>query len=53
MTTHERKKGFFISFNYSQEALTEIDTFFRKTGKVIIPLTVRKILDEQLVKKLA
>ncbi|MGD0652620.1 MAG: DNA methyltransferase [Verrucomicrobiia bacterium] len=53
MTTHERKKGFFISFDYSQDALTEIDTFFRKTGKVIIPLTVREILDEQIAKKLA
>jgi hypothetical protein len=32
---------------------TEIDTFFRKTGNVIIPLTVRETLDEQLAKKLA
>jgi hypothetical protein len=33
--------------------MTEIDTFFRKTGKVIIPLTVREILDEQIAGKLA
>lgn len=32
---------------------TEIDGFFRKSGKVIVPLTVKEILDEQLAKKLA
>jgi hypothetical protein len=52
MTTHERKKGFFISFDYSQDALGEIDHFFRTTGKVIVPLTVREILDEQIARKL-
>lgn len=53
MTTHERTKGFFISFDYSTDALQEIDHFFRKTGKVIVPLTVREILDEQIARKLA
>lgn len=31
--------------------MTEIDHFFRKTGKVIVALTVREILDEQIAKK--
>jgi hypothetical protein len=31
----------------------ESDSFFRKSGGVIIPLTVQEILDEQLAKKLA
>jgi hypothetical protein len=53
MTTHERTKGFFISFDFSGDALTEIDFFFRKTGKVIVPLTVKEILEEHLAKKLA
>jgi site-specific DNA-methyltransferase (adenine-specific) len=53
MTTHERTKGFFVSFDFSTDALTEIDHFFRKTGKVIIPLTVKEILDEQIARKLA
>ena len=53
MTTHERTKGFFISFDYSADALQEIDFFFRKTGKIIVPLTVREILDEQIARKLA
>lgn len=53
MTTHERTKGFFISFDYSADALQEIDHFFRTTGKVIVPLTVREILEERIAQKLA
>ena len=53
MTTHDRTKGFFISFDYSTDAVQEIDHFFRTTGKIIIPLTVREILDEHLARKLA
>jgi hypothetical protein len=53
MTTQNRTKGFFVSFDFSSDALTEIDLFFRKTGKVIVALTVKEILEEQLAKKLA
>jgi DNA modification methylase len=53
MMTHERKKGFFISFDYSAEAVAEADQFFKKTGRMIIPLTVQEILDEQVSRKLA
>lgn len=53
MTREERTKGFFVGFDYSDDALTEIDRFFRQTGKVIVALTVREILEEQLAKKLA
>jgi hypothetical protein len=53
MARADRKKGFFVSFDYSSDALTEIDAFFRKSGRIIIPLTVREILDEQIAKKLA
>jgi hypothetical protein len=53
MRREDRKKGFFVAFDYSSDALTEIDAFFRKTGKVIIALTVREILEEQIAKKLA
>lgn len=53
MTREDRKKGFFVAFDYSSDALREVDGFFRKSGKIIIPLTVREILDEQLAKKLA
>ncbi len=53
MTRNDRKKGFFVSFDYSSDAMTEIGAFFRKSGRVIIPLTVREILDEQIAHKLA
>ena len=53
MTRNDRKKGFFVSFDYSSDALTEIGAFFRKSGRVIVPLTVREILDEQIAHKLA
>jgi hypothetical protein len=53
MMRSDRPKGFFVSFGYSSDATREIDAFFRKTGKVIVPLTVREILDEELAKKLA
>lgn len=53
MTREDRKKGFFVSFDFTDGALQEIDAFFRKSGRVIIALTVREILDEQLAKKLA
>jgi hypothetical protein len=47
------EKGFFVSFDYSGEALREIDRFFREEHRMIIPLTVREILDEDIAKKLA
>ena len=53
MMREERNKGFFVSFDYSSDALTEIDRFFRKSGKVIVPFTVGEILDEQIAQKLA
>ena len=53
MTREDRPKGFFVAFDNSADALTEIDRFFRKSGKVIVALTVREILDEQIAKKLA
>jgi hypothetical protein len=53
MTREDRTKGFFVGFDYSDDALREIDAFFRKCGKVIVALTVREILDEELARKLA
>ena len=53
MTTRDLKKGFFVSFDFSQEAIVEVGEFFKKTGKIIILLTVKEILEEQLAMKLA
>jgi hypothetical protein len=53
MMREQCEKGFFVSFDYTSDARTEADAFFRRTGKVIIPLTVKDILEEQLARKLA
>jgi site-specific DNA-methyltransferase (adenine-specific) len=53
MAREDRTKGFFVAFDYSADALAEIDAFFRRTGKSIIALTVKDILDEQIARKLA
>jgi len=53
MRRSKRDKGFFIAFNYSDDALREIDRFFKADHAVIVPLTVKEILDEQIAKKLA
>jgi site-specific DNA-methyltransferase (adenine-specific) len=53
MTRTDRTKGFFVSFDYSKDARTEIDAFFRKSGKIIIALTVDEILNEEIARKLA
>jgi len=53
MMRENRSKGFFISFAFTRDAITEIDAFFRREGRIIIPLTVREILDEEIASKLA
>jgi len=49
----DRIKGFFVGFAFSSDAFAEIGAFFKRSGKVIVPLTVREILDEQIAMKLA
>jgi DNA modification methylase len=53
MIREDRTKGFFVSFAYSSDAMTEIGRFFTQTGKVIVPFTVAEILDEHIAQKLA
>jgi DNA modification methylase len=53
MTREDRQKGFFAAFDYSADALHEIDAFFRKSGRAIVALTVKDILEEQIAYKLA
>ena len=52
MIRENRPKGFFVSFNFTRDALEEIGRFFRSEHRVIVPLTVREILDEQIAHKL-
>ena len=42
-----------VAFDFSSDALTEVDAFFRKEHKVIIPLMVKGILEENIARKLA
>ena len=53
MIREDRTKGFFVSFDYTSDAETKIGRFFKQTGKVIVPLTVAEILNEQIAQKLA
>ena len=53
MTSEDPSKGRFVAFDYSRDALREIDAFFRKSGKTIIGLTVCEILEEEIARKLA
>jgi len=53
MTGYDRTKGFLVLFDYSSDAVAQIGAFFRKSGKMIVPLTVREILDEEIATKLA
>ncbi len=48
-----RQKGFFISFDFTSDALREIDaTLPPPEHRVIVPLTVKEILDETIAQKL-
>jgi DNA modification methylase len=53
MMRENRTKGFFISFEFTSDALREIDAFFRREHRIIVPLTVREILEETIAMKLA
>lgn len=46
MMREERTAGFFVAFDYTNDAMSEIGDFFKRTGKIIRALTVQDILDE-------
>jgi len=46
------EQGFFVSFDFTSDALPEIESFFQRSHKVIVALTVKEILEEQIAKKL-
>jgi DNA modification methylase len=51
-----KQKGIFVSFDYTADALSEIRGFFKRTNCVIIPLTVRDLMEmdeTELAMKLA
>jgi hypothetical protein len=48
MMREERMLDYFVGFEFTGDALFEIDRFQRKEGREIKPLTVREILDEEV-----
>ena len=53
MMREDRPKGFFVSFDFTSDALHEISAFFKRTGKSIVPFTVQEILDDLIASKLS
>jgi hypothetical protein len=53
MMREERMLGYSVGFEFTGDALFEIDRFRRKEGREIKALTVREILDEEIARKLA
>jgi hypothetical protein len=51
MMREERMLGYFVGFEFTGDALFEIDRFRRKEGREIKALTVREILDEEVAQK--
>ena len=51
MQRKERKLGYFVGFDFTSDALFEIDRFRRTTDCEIKALTVREILDEEIARK--
>ena len=41
-------QGVFVSFDYTADALREVDRFFREEQRLIIPLTVKSILNDEI-----
>jgi hypothetical protein len=52
MMRTKRKKGFFVGFDFSSDALREVGQFFKREHIAIVPLTVREILDETIAQRL-
>jgi len=52
MTRENRTKGFFVSFDFTSDAMMEIGNFFRRTGNVVVPLTVKDSLEDRLAQRL-
>ena len=48
MMREDCENGFFVSFDYSSDALQEIESFFKRSHKVIVAFTVKEILTSRL-----
>ena len=53
MNRENRTKGFFVAFDYTQDAVDEIEAFYRREHKVIVAFTVSEILEGYIARKMA
>ena len=53
MMRANRKKGFFVAFDYTRDALAECQGFFVREHRIITLLKVSEILEERIAQKLA
>jgi DNA modification methylase len=53
MERAQRRRGVFVAFDYTSDATEEITDCFKRNGRIIIPLTVKEILDGDFARKLA
>ncbi len=52
MIRANRKRGFFVGFEYSNDAIAEAGRFFRSEKREITLFRVRDILDEQTARRM-
>ena len=52
MRRANRIKGFFVSFDYSEDAEREVTRFWKEEQRTIILLTVKELLDGNFAHKL-
>jgi ribosomal protein S6 len=41
--------SFFVRFDFSSDEMREIQAFLKKMGRIIRPITIKDVLDEQIV----
>ena len=52
MIRSDRMKGFFVSFDYTDDAIKEIRRFRQQTGREIVPFTVKEILEDEIARRM-
>ena len=52
MDRENRQRGFYVAFDFSEDAKRECTRYHKQTGRIIKMLTVQEILDEEHVQKM-
>jgi DNA modification methylase len=51
MMREGRTRGYFVAFDFSSDSRTEVNAFFKRTGREIVLLTVADLLEDNFVSK--